>query len=465
MIYTIGIIICTGIVVLIIISYKETGHAYTASFGNAGNYVSAFNHGFAVTGSKALTKDISHTNAIIFGPTGSGKSTSIIFSSAASLARSKSSIIYFDISGEVYNHTAKYLSDRGYTIFRINFADPQHSESFNCLSFCTTISDIQKVATLIIKNANGESKGDIFWEQSSIMLISLFARYLLFHANPKYCNLQNVLRLIEKFAVDTTQVIDKMILKTKDEDLISAYKATLVMSDKTLQSVIASVRAAMLLFTDPAVCRTTSSNTINLEMLREKPVALYVCTPLKDLQYFKPLSALFFQTLFNHVLSRIPAKRERSIFFVIDEFATMRFSAISTVISNIRKFRSGLLLCMQDQNALLQYGQAEAHQIKTNCGCQVYLKGQPLETCKELSQILGKYTYEDEKGIQKTRELMTADEIRMSEEAIILINNQPPLKCKIVPYYQNMWLWKSLKAQPFDLPKKDTLQPPLIQYE
>lgn len=464
---TLYIILAVGVLILIFgWETPKSEKIYNASFGNAAEHLSMFNHGFAVTGAKALTRDISHTNVALFGPTGSGKSTSVIFSSAASLARANSSIIFFDVSGEIWDHTSTFLANKGYTLLRINFADPAHSESFNCLSYCQSTSDIQKVATLIVKNSVGESKGDVFWEQSSIMLISLFARYLVFHAEPGYRNLQNVLRLIEKFAVDTTQSIDKMFIRTGDEELLSSYKATVAMSDKTLQSVIASVRTAMILFSDPSVCMTTATNTIDLDMLREKPVALYCCTPLKDQAYFKPLSALFFQTLFNHVLSRIPGKHERSIFFVVDEFASMRFSAISTVISNIRKYMSGILLCMQDEQALIaQYGQAEAHQIKTNCGCQIYLKGQPLHTTKELSQILGKHVYTDERGSEKIRELMTPDEIRMSEEAILLINNQPPLKCRVVPYYENILLSYALRTRPLQLEEKPLTVPPLIQFQ
>jgi type IV secretion system protein VirD4 len=462
------LIICIVIIIILCFTPKaeQPTHTYKAEFGDASIHLSSYNHGFAITGDKALTREASHMNVAMFGGTGSGKSSSVIFCSAVSLARRKSSIVFFDVSGEIWQHTAHYLQDNGYAVLKLNFADPEYSETFNCLTHCHSISDIQKMAQLIIRNANGESRGDIFWENSSIMIISLFARHLLFHAEPQYQNLQNVLRLIEKFATDTTQVIDKMIVKTKDEDLLASYKATLAMSDKTLQSVIASVRAAMTLFSDPAVCRTTSTNSIDFNMLREKPVALYCCTPLKDLMYFKPLSALFFQALFNFVLSRIPDKRERSIFFVMDEFASMKFSAISTIISNVRKYSCGILLCMQDEQALIaQYGQAEAHQIKSNCITQVYLKGQPLSTCQQLSQILGKYTYTDEKQIQRTRELMTPDEIRMSEHGIVLINNQPPLKCPITPYYKNIWLSYRLQKTEFMPPRKQVSDPPLIPFK
>jgi type IV secretory pathway TraG/TraD family ATPase VirD4 len=311
----------------------------------------------------------------------------------------------------------------------------------------------------------GETKADIFWEQSSVMLLSLFMRYLIFHTEPEFRTLQNVLRLIEKFAVDGKEV-DKLFSRTNDDDLLAQYKATLVISNNTLQSIIASARTALNLFTDPEVCKTTATNSIDFNLLRDEPVALYVCNPLKDLMYFKPLSALFFQSLFNYVLSRRPEKNERSIFFVMDEAATMRFPALSTTISNIRKFNSGILLCMQDEKALIsQYGQAEAHQIKTNCGCQIYLKGQPIHTAKELSLILGKYSYTDEeKGVERVRELMTPDEVRMCDDAIILIGNKSPLKCKMVPYFKNIWINRHTTLPPYQLSEKVTSDPALIPF-
>ena len=120
---------------------------------------------------------------------------------------------------------------------------------------------------------------------------------------------------------------------------------------------------------------------------------------------------------------------------------------------------------MQDEMSLIsQYGPAEAHQIKTNCGCQIYLKGQPLHTCKELSQILGKHTYETDKG-EKVRELMSPDELRMCEEAIILVNNYAPLKCKTVPYYENMGLRHLSHSQPYPPEERNNHEPPLIPFK
>jgi len=459
------IIIGIAAILFIFWIFKEEApdHTYNASFGSNSDHLSRFNQGFSL-GAKALTKKVSETNCALFGPTGSGKSSSVIISSAVSLARGKSSIIFNDVSGEIWENTSGFLSSKGYTCLRLNFSDPEHSESFNPLAYCHTISDIQKLALIVIRNSVGENKSDPFWENSSMMLLSLMARYLVFHAAPEFRTMQNVLRMVEKFSFDGP-AIDKLFSRTNNDEILNSYKATVVMPDKTLQSVISTLRTSLSLWIDPAVCITTATNTIDLNMLREKPVAIYLNTPLKDLMYYKPISALFIQTLFNHVMAKIPGKDARSIFFVVDEFGIYQFPSFTTTISNIRKFKSGILLCVQDEMALIsKYGQADAHQIKTNCGCHIFLKGQPLSTCKDLSQILGRYTYEKNNS-EKTRELLTPDEIRMCEDAIVLIGNKAPLMCKMVPHYKNIWIRRFTQMPPLE--SQNTLSittPPLIQF-
>jgi type IV secretion system protein VirD4 len=462
MMYILVIII---VVVLMASIWKKEipEHNYTAEFGNCVDHLSIWNKGFAI-GAKAFTKKLSVTNFFLAGPTGSGKSTVVTIPCAVKLSRGDSSIIFNDVSGELYLRTSQYLADKGYKVLRLDFSDAAHSETFNPLLQCHSISDIQKLCLIIIQNAIGETKGDPFWENSSIGLLSLFARFLVFHQPPELRTLQNLQRLIEKFAIDSESV-DTLIVQTKDESLLNAYKGCIVLGDRTLQSIIATARTALHLFNDPEVCKTTATNSIDFALLRKERVAIYVCNPLKDLRYFKPLSALFFQSLFNFVLSRIPGKREKAIFFVLDEFASMKFPDIAVTVSNIRKYNAGMLLCLQDEMSLeAQYGQAQAHQIKTNCGIQCFLKGEPLHTAKELSQIMGKYSYEDEKGTTRSRELMTPDEIRRTDAALILVNNQAPLKYVPTPYYNSIWLWRLSYAKPYVIQPKETQAPPLIQF-
>ncbi len=274
----------------------------------------------------------------------------------------------------------------------------------------------------------------------------------------------NVLRLIETFATHPKK-LDKLFVAANDEELLGQYKATIVYGDKTLQSIIATARCGLNIFSDPTVIQTTSKDTVDFSRFRKDKVALFICNPIKDLHYYKPLSALFFESLFNEVMSRIPRTDERAIFCLLDEAATMKFSSLSTTISNIRKYRAGIMLVVQDYQALVSlYGPSEAHNIRTNTYAQVYLKGQPHETCKELESILGRFTFTNEKGVEKIRLLMTADEIRRSE-AIILCGNHAPIKAKMTPYYDRHILRKRSEIPAYQPNKKQTSTPLLIPFD
>jgi type IV secretion system protein VirD4 len=465
--YVIGAIVLLGILRAFFSNPSEKRkESYDADFLSETEILSRWNKGFCLTGVRTMTKKMSCSNCSVYGASGSGKSSTIIVPSAFSLARGESSLCFNDPSGEVYQKVSGYLQKLGYEIRRIDFSRPEQSDCFNPLLRCRTVSDIKQVSNLIIRNTIGDSKGDPFWDRSSEMLITMMGRYLTFYAKPEYRTLTNVLRLIETFATFPKK-LDHLFVATHDEELLNSYRATIVTGDKTLQSIIATARAALNVWSDPTVIQTTSRDTLDFALLRKEKVALFVCNPIQHIHYYKPLAALFFESLFNEILSRLPSDNERSIYLLLDEAATMKFSALSTTISNIRKYQAGIMLVVQDYQQLVAlYGREEAHNIRTNTYAQVYLKGQPLETCKELETTLGRFTYADERGIEKVRLLMSADEIRKSEESIILCGNHPPIKAKMTPYYERYLLRKRTSLPAFQpLATAQSAMPPLIQFD
>ena len=62
---------------------------------------------------------------------------------------------------------------------------------------------------------------------------------------------------------------------------------------------------------------------------------------------------------------------------------------------------------------------------------------------------LGKFEYVDENEVRHTRQLMTSDEIRMSDKAIILIGNKPPIHATLHPYYKNKKLKSLTEILPY----------------
>ncbi|MEP6647358.1 MAG: type IV secretory system conjugative DNA transfer family protein, partial [Saprospiraceae bacterium] len=420
---------------------------FNADFIPADKILQRNDPGFCLDGKFCLSIAESHRNALVLGGSGSGKSSTILINSALLMSHGNSSLILHDPSHELRLLVSGVLQKAGYEIKVIDYSD-ERSECFNPLKRCASISDIQKLSSLLVRNALGESK-DPFWNKSAEAILSLFIRYLIFYGAVEYRTLYNTLHLINVFA-GSPERIDKLFVRTKDEKLISEYKAFVAYGDKTLSSIIATAKASLSLFSDETIAKITSIDTIEFNEFRDKKVALFINNNVPDMNYYGALSSLFFQQFLNEILVRIPSKSENNIFFLLDEASSLFLPGLSSTISNIRKYGGGIMLIYQDYHQLEHiYGVYEAKNISANCYAKVYLPGQPIETCKILETTLGKFEYEDDKEIRHTRQLMTADEIRMSDKAIALIGNKPPIHAKLHPYYENRKLKKLTEISPY----------------
>lgn len=461
------LIILAIVLILIGLLYtpSKKEHAYNAQFGDTGEYFSHFNKGYTF-GNISITREQSFTHLGLFSPTGTGKSSIVCIPTIMRLCSGNNSLVINDTKGaELYTKCSGFIAKRQ-PVRYFNFADSLHSESFNFLHQPNlSFSDLKKYAHILTFNDREAGKqSDPFWEQSVTMMLSLFMRYVVFHEEHKYRTMQNVLRLIEKFAVDP-KAIDKLMVRTADEDLLDQYKALVTVPERTLQSIIISARVMLDIWHDEHVCRTTATSSFDLSTIRQNPTSVFLCNPLQDVQYFKGISALFFQTLFNIALSRTPSKNECAIFYILEEAATMSFPQLSNTIAQARAFKASFLIAMQDEESLVsQYGQHEAHAIKSNFGTLAYLRSAPLSTCKDLSAMLGKYSYTDEHGNTKTRELMTVDELRQTQDAIVIVN-AIPLKIRPIPYYENAWQRYRLNCPSVPLPTNQLIDLPLISFK
>ncbi|MBK9721967.1 MAG: type IV secretory system conjugative DNA transfer family protein [Saprospiraceae bacterium] len=443
---------------------QERKTEYDADFVPASEILSKFDQGFCLTGSQCLSIRDSYKNGVAFGGSGSGKTSTILINSALLMAKGNSSLIFNDPSHEIRLLVSGALIEFGYEIRVINYSS-LNSECFNPLKRCKTISDIQKLASLLVRNSLGDAK-DPFWNKSAEAIISLFIRYLIFYAEPVHRTLYNVLHLVNVFA-GSPEKIDRLIVKTKDDKMLSEYKAFVSYGDKTLSSILATVKASLTLFTDDVIASITSIDTIVFAEFRTKKIALFINNSVPDMHYYGALTSLFFQQFLNELLVRIPDKNENNIFFLLDEASSMYLPGLSTTISNIRKYNSGILLIYQDYHQLEHiYGTYEAKNITANCYAKVYLPGQPIGTCKELETILGRFEYLDEDEVRQTRQLMTADEIRMTDKAIILIGNKPPIHAQLKPYYNDWKLSSLTKLPPYEPQNKLPFNiPPLISLD
>ncbi len=109
------VVIIIGLVIIIIAAgQKKDEHTYNAHWGDESDYLSRWNTGVAI-GRKAISKQLSMTNVALFGPTGSGKSSTVIICSAVSIARPGDHPLSLMTYQMRYNeHTSGFLAKKGY---------------------------------------------------------------------------------------------------------------------------------------------------------------------------------------------------------------------------------------------------------------------------------------------------------------------------------------------------------------
>ncbi len=350
------------------------------------------------------------------------------------------SMVINDPSKELYQLSSGYLS-KHFKILTLNFSDASISSGYNILSRIKKLNDINKVASLLVAaTLEKGSSGDPFWSLQTKALLSILIK-LIQYQSPEFRNMANVLYALNIFAVKR-QVIDSWILATNDKSLILEYKAIIATPDKTLQNITASCKAATSLFADSEVAKVSAYDTgINFSAIREQPTILFLHNSISNMKYHSTLNSIFFEQFYHFILENLPGKNELDLFVVIEEASSLHIPILPIALANTRKYRVGNLICIQQPKQLETMYHADAQNIIGNCVTKIFMPGiTSLDTLRELETLGGKTTYTDEKtGQEKTRPLITADEIRLLPEdrTLILSGNHPFVLGRTSPYYKS----------------------------
>jgi len=408
---------------------------FNAEFVSAGSLLSSSSLGFCLDGKRNLSVKNSYQNALVIGGTGTGKSSSVLI---PSLYRMQSSFVIHDPSSELSKMTRAYLQSRGYKVKILNYASWQVSSGFNPLARAKSNSEIQKVASLLVRASLGTDSKDPFWNTQATALLSMLITIL--KTQPKeFQNLYNARQLLNQIG-GNPKAVDSLFSRYADEILFAEYKSFIAYDQKVVSGIVATCKAALQIFSDDSVATVTSFDSLDFQQFRDEKVALFIQNSVADQKYYSVLTSIFFEQFFSFVLGRFPNNEEQDIFFLIDECSSLFLPTLPLAVANVRKHFCGILLLLQDYAQLIHsYGRNDADAIRSNCLVKMYFTGQSHETTKELESLLGKYEYLGEKGEKVVRPLLTNDEIRTikSNRALIICGNQKPIMVKLTPYYKN----------------------------
>lgn len=449
-----------------------------------------------------LTKDIKmsldtrqtrkNLNVMVFGSSGSGKSRFYVKPNAM---QANTSYVFTDPKGELLQSTAHFLMEQGYEIKVFNLIDMTHSMNYNPFNYIYDVEGnysetaVIKMINVLMQNTKkeGTSGGDQFWDDSTQLLLSALAFYLIEIEDEENRNFGNVIKLLklaevkegeEDFQSDLDLIFDSLEhpekyqseeAKNSDkykelglENIISQEKRPSELmclkyyndfkkaAGDTLKSIIISVAVRLQAFNLPKVRDLTCCDNLELNLLGDTKTALYVIIPSSD-RTFNFLAAMMYTQLFDTLYDRANFKyggrlpvHVRCMF---DEFAnTGKIPNFQELLATMRSMEISANIILQNLSQLKAMYEKEWESLIGNCDTTLFLGGQEQTTLEYLSKRLGKETIDTlshsrSRGRSSSsstndgilgRELMTIDEmgVMKDDECLLFVRGNAPFFSK-----------------------------------
>lgn len=325
---------------------------------------------------------------------------------------------YDDLTRIAFNHLNKHKSV--YKIppkfFVINFDDLSATHRCNPLDPTTMfdITDATESSRTIMMGLNREwikKQGDFFVE-SPINFVTAIIWFLRKYEGGKYCTLPHVIELMQ---IDYEKLFP--VLKTIPEievlinPFISAYENDAM---EQLEGQVASAKIGMARLSSPQLYYVLSGNdfTLNINDAKSPKIVCMGNNPQKQQIYGAVLSLYI-----SRLIKLVNKKGGQKCSLIFDEFPTIYFNGIDSLIATARSNKVATTVAVQDFSQLKKdYGREQADVIMNIVGN--IISGQVAgETAKQLSDRFGKIM-QDRESISINRTDTSISKSKQLESAI-----------------------------------------------
>lgn len=298
---------------------------------------------------------------------------------------------YPDLSTITYNQFLLYK--KGYnttpSFYAINFDDLTRSHRCNPLAPETLldITDAAESSRTIMLGLNREwiRKGGDFFVESPINFVTALIWFLRRHKDGKFCTLPHVIELAQ---VGYDKLFSILRAEPEIEVLINPFvSAYLNDAMEQLEGQIASAKISLSRLSSPSLYWVLSGSdfTLDINNPSEPKIVAMGSNPQKTATYGAVLS--LYTTALTRMVNR---KGGLKCSLIFDEFPTLYFNGIDSLIATARSNKVATTLAVQDSSQLkLHYGKEQADVILNIVGN--IISGQVSgETAKSLSEKFGK---------------------------------------------------------------------------
>ena len=381
----------------------------------------------------AIPEDQAVRHAVICGPTGCGKSSSIFIPNL--LERTSVSAIVTEATAgseppDLYFKTAGYRASLGHKIYYFN-PDDLASVCINPLDQIDVSDPVKAVekamdiVDLIMRNTthNRHGAGDPFWENAERNVLTS----LVLHVASEGGDMAQVRRLMRSGA----EGLGTVLASSKVAEAREEYQAFTKLATETLRNnVLSGAMQRLSLWLNPKVVALTSKTTIDVSSLPEQLFTFYLAVPAQK-EKLKPAAALVFNFLLDLLLEADEKRFKNRCALVLDEFTNFGLiPGFAKKMTIVRHRKIPVMLGMQDYVQLKSvYGDDDATLLFSQPATRVIFRTPDLATAKKTSESLGQETSVDRK-LSTTcqvmerefgRPLMTAAEVMALDPELSLV--------------------------------------------
>lgn len=259
----------------------------------------------------------------IFGASGTMKSRAIIRNALFQALKRGESVIITDSKAELYADTSEMYRSAGYEVKIFNLVNPEHGDSWNCMSDLNGDTLMAQVLTNVIIGNTSSGKGDHFWDNGEGNLLK--ALILLVDQDrsrsPDMKHLSAVYQLLTQNSErQLIAMFDKLPL---DHPARAPFNLFAQSSDTVKSGIILGLGTRLQVLQNQAVQRITSQSDIDLTAPGRKKCAYYIILSDQDAT-MAFLSSLFFSFLFikltRYADSRPEGRCDVPVNLILDEF-------------------------------------------------------------------------------------------------------------------------------------------------
>jgi type IV secretory pathway TraG/TraD family ATPase VirD4 len=347
-------------------------------------------------GTRRLVATEACHSVMVFGPTGSMKTTGLVI---PSILEWDGPVLSTTVKSDVIDATyaaRRRGGGRTWVFDPTRQSTTYERSGWSPLDGCTEWERAKPTGQALASAAQTASgtdlRDDSFWFGGAGRLLALY----LFAAAVSECTIDQVVRWV---SIQERAEVEAILYRAADRFAIDAWAAAWNDRRQLRQDFFSTAVAALDSFSSPAVRETLRRSDIDFgRFLDGEPHTIYVSAPMMDQQRLRPLFSAFLTQAIDAVYAKASAgPLTKPVLVVIDEAANIApLEDLPSIAATARSHDIQLVTVWQDLAQVEERYRSSSRTLFNNHLAKVVLSGcSDLTTLQYLSQLLGESAFQE----------------------------------------------------------------------